>query len=230
MKRLFRLLGAALLGAALLAPMARAIEINVYVDAAPNAYGSPDWATWWDDAKAAAVAGTFVNMDSSFDSQNSGTNFFHIKDANVYSIGDLGRRLHFVYWLPDTTIAELTAANFEFGVDLIWAGTTYSDWAYFPDEWVTPLSWEQTAQGVIGSAGVAFWAGLPSNTPEAVAADIAFTQAYTDAFSFRVRSDGMEATTLLTVTQRVPDPSATIVLLVLGLGALAIQRRGRSES
>ena len=35
---------------------------SLYVDSAPNVYGSPDWAPWWDAAKADVAAGTFTNL------------------------------------------------------------------------------------------------------------------------------------------------------------------------
>ncbi len=227
MKKLIKLSAVALFGVALLAPFARAITINAYVDAAPNAFGSPDFAPWWTAAKIDAVNGTFVNMAHSVDPANQGTLQFNIRDTFVYSFGDLGKRLHFIYWIPGETTDSLTAQHFQIGIDLVWDGVTYPTWAY-GDEWVTPLSWENYDGGVIGSGGVAFWGAYGINTQAALEADIAAYQPYTDGFNFRVRADNIEPTTLISVTQRVPEAAATLLLVVLGLGALvAWRRRGR---
>ncbi len=226
MKKLSCLSALAFFGAILLTPCARAIAISVYADAAPNAYGSPDFPAWRDAAYDGAINGTFVNMAHSVDPRNAGTTMFNIRDTFVYSFGDLGRRLHFVYWIPDTTVADLQAAHFQIGIDLVWDGVTLSDWCYGTD-WVAPLSWIERDGGVIGTAGAAFWGAYGVNTPEALAADIAAYQPYTDAFSFRVRADNLDAATLLTVTQRAPDGVSSLLLLALGFGSLTILRRRR---
>ncbi len=163
-------------------------------------------------------------MAHSADPRNAGTLMFNIRDTFVYSFGDLGKRLHFVYWIPDTTVADLKAAHFQIGIDLVWDGVTLSDWAYGTD-WVEPSSWIDRDGGVIGTAGAAFWGAYGVNTPAALEADIADSQPYTDAFSFRVRSDNLDSTTLLTVTQRVPDGASTLMLLALALGSLTLWHR-----
>ncbi len=229
MSRLGRLSALALLGAVLLAPAARAFTIQVYADAAPNASGSPDYPAWWAAAKNDAVSGSFVNMAHSVDSQNAGTLMFNIRDTFVYSFGDLGKRLHFVYWIPGETVAGLTKANFQFGIDLVYDGILYTDWAYGA-EWVTPEHWEDYAGGVIGTGGVAFWGAYGIDTPEALEADIAAAQPYTDSFSFRARADNLDPTTLLTVTQRMPDGGSTLLLAIFGLGALAAVAAGCTEA
>ena len=50
--------------------------VSLYVDAAPNKYGSPDYASWETSAFAAAANGTFVNMASSYNPANAGTTNF----------------------------------------------------------------------------------------------------------------------------------------------------------
>lgn len=227
MKKLPRLSVVALFGAILLTPIARAITISVYADAAPNAYGSPDYAPWWAAAQDAAINGTFVNMAHSVDARNAGTTMFNIRDAVTYSFGDLGRRMHFVYWIPGETVKDLLAAHFEIGIDWVWDGVTLPDWNYGV-EWVTPASWIERDGGVIGTAGASIWGAYGINTPEALEADIAASQPYMDAFSFRIRADNLDSTTLLTVTQRVPDGVSSLLLLAPGFGLLTILRRRRS--
>ena len=46
--------------AALVVPAMAAPEL--YVDSAPNVYGSPNYATWWANTKADVVAGSFENL------------------------------------------------------------------------------------------------------------------------------------------------------------------------
>lgn len=76
-------------------------------------YGSSDYAPWKADADAKISNGTFVNMANSHNSANVGTTNFNALDEIVYSTGDLGTRLHFLYFIEDTTVAELESANLE---------------------------------------------------------------------------------------------------------------------
>ncbi len=228
MNKLSRFTAVALLGAAFFAATARAITVDVYVDAAPNASGSPNYAPWWAAAQAAAVNGTFVNMANSTDPANAGTLLFNINDCFVYSFGDLGKRLQFVYWLPGETKADLLAKNFQIGIDLLWDGTLYSDWAYGTD-WVTPISFSDYSGGVIGTAGIGIWGAFGVNTQAALDADIAAYQPYTNAFNFRIKTDTDGAMTLMTVTQRTPDAASTLGLMALGLGLVAACRRKHSN-
>lgn len=96
-------------------------------------------------------------------------------DEIVYSTGDLGKRLHWIYWLPDESTASLNG-RFEVKWVIDWDGDdwTYdwntSNWAADSPTagWVQPGSWENYSGGVIGSFGFAWWAtdnnAPPSNT------------------------------------------------------------------
>ena len=64
------------------------------VDSAPNVYGSIDWAPWWNAARQALYDGVFENMASG---TYPGTLSIDPIDEIVYSTGDYGRRIHFVY-------------------------------------------------------------------------------------------------------------------------------------
>lgn len=199
---------------------AAAGPVSLYVDAAPNGYGSPNYDAWWANAKTTAANGTFVNMENSFDPANSGSTFFELEDAVVYSFGDLGKRLHFVYWVPGETIATLTTKNFEIGFSYVWDGVSYDD--YYGATWVTPSSWQEYNGGVIGTGGFAWWAAYGVNTPEAVAADLAAWRPYQGDITFRVKMDGAEDSSL---TAHVPDGGATITLLGAALTGLGLLRR-----
>ncbi|VAW38105.1 hypothetical protein MNBD_DELTA02-1217 [hydrothermal vent metagenome] len=212
-----------------------AIEINLYVDGAPNVYGSPDWAAWKTNADSSAADGTFINMENSLTPANSGTNNFEIDDSVVYSFGDLGRRLHFIYWVPDATIAELQAASFEISIFYEWDGVTYD---YYGDygwgTWVEPGSWEEYNGGVVGSGGFAWWGayGYNADTPEAnavLAADIAEWDNYQGDVRFYARTAGGPSTMITANHTPVPEPS-TFILLGLGAAGLILYRKKRKTS
>lgn len=197
---------------------ARATSINLNVDSAPNVFGSPDWTPWWDAARTEAINGTFVNMANSQNPANSGITNFDIRDTVVYSFGDLGRRLHFVYWVPNETIASLTAKNFEVGLDYVWDGVFYND--YFGSEWVTPSSWIEQAGGVIGSGGFAWWGAFGVNTQEALDNDIKAWTPLQGDITFRARVSGEPIVSLTVHHNVVPDVGASGLLLIISLGAL----------
>ena len=78
--------------------------VYIYVDSAPNVYGSPLYPAWQNDAFAKAASGTFVNMANGKNPAFVGTTNFVIEDEVVYSFGDLGKRLTWVYWIPNETL------------------------------------------------------------------------------------------------------------------------------
>ena len=152
----------ALLASALLAAAAAA-GVQLFADSAPNVYGSPDWAPWWAATKADVVAGTFTDMRTGL---HPGTHDIDPYDFIVYSTGDLGKRVHWIYWVPGETTASLDG-RFEVRFTLDWDGVTYT-WDYLqgtwvdlasdPDAgWIQPGSWENYSGGVIGSFGMAWW-------------------------------------------------------------------------
>ncbi len=204
-----------------------AIVINLYVDGAPNVYGSPDWEAWKTNAYSNAAAGTFINMENSLNPANSGTNNFEVDDSVVYSFGDLGRRLHFIYWVPNETIASLEAASFEVSIFYDWDGVTYD---YYGDygwgTWVQPTSWEAYNGGVIGSGGFAWWGAYGVNTPEAVAADIDHWDTHQGNVMFYARTNGGPSTMITAYHTPVPEPS-TFILLGIGAAGLVLYRRRR---
>jgi len=168
-------LGIAMVGLLLIAmgPVQASI-VSIYVDAAPNVYGSPDYAPWQTATYAAVSAGTFMNMSNGVNPANVGTTDFEIQDEVVYSFGDLGKRLTWIYWIPDTTIAELQAKEFQMSLTNIWDGDVldfYLD--YYGSTWLEPTKWVEYNGGVIGTAGMAWWGAYGVNTQEALDADIA---------------------------------------------------------
>lgn len=211
--------------------------LSLYVDAAPNVYGSPDYEPWKTAAFAAAANGTFVNMASSINPDNIGTRSFEIEDEVVYSFGDLGKRLTFIYWLPGETVVNLADNDlFEVSMTNVWDGDSldfYDD--YYGSTWLEPTKWEDydrdgdgSADGVIGTAGMAWWGAYQVNTPEALAADIAEWGLVSESWTFTAKLRGEESSITATREANAPIPEPSTMLL-LGSGLIGIFALARKK-
>lgn len=211
-----------------LGAMEVASSTSLYVDSAPNMYGSPDYVPWWEGAKSSVAAGTFVNMANSSNASNRGTTNFAIEDLVVYSFGDLGSRMHFIYWLPDTTISDLTNQGLQVALDYQWDGLTYDFYEeYYGERWLTPNSWEEYNGGVIGTAGFAWIGAYGTETEEALAADLAELATHQGDLVFHLKLDE-EKTITAYHHNPVPEPT-TILLLGSGIASLVGLRLRRRQ-
>lgn len=201
--------------------------VKLYVDAAPNAYGSPDYAPWLANAYATASNGTFVNMASSANSANVGTTNFEIQDEVVYSFGDLGKRLHWIYWIPNTTVTNLTG-NFEISLKNYWGTDPEYDFynSYYGSTWLQPTKWIDYNGGVIGTSGMAWTGAYGVNTQAALDADLAAWGSVDESWvlSARYGDETYSITSTRQATSAVPEP-ASMLLLGSGLVGAFLRKR-----
>jgi hypothetical protein len=226
--------GAVLLGACLGAQSALA-SVGLYLDTAPNASGSSLWPAFRDATYTAIYGGTFVSQGHSTDAANVGTLDYDVSDYMVYSFGDLGKRLHAFYYIPGETTTSL-AGRFQVSIWYQYAGVWYNPYEdYGWGEWVTPSSWVNYGDGVMGSMGNALWGayGYTSDTPEAeaaLAADLADAENYLGNTVFMARLD--DTVYYLTAVHQaaIPEPATLIVWGLLGVVAAGygVWRRRRA--
>lgn len=212
----------------------RAMSLSLFVDSAPNVYGSPDYAAWESNAFYNASHGTFVNMANSVNS--SGTTNFDINDEVVYSFGDLGKRLTWIYWVEGETVASLTG-RFKISLYNTWNGSGLDFYNYYyGSTWLEPTHWidydkngDGVSDGVIGTAGMAWWGAYGTNTQAALDADLADWGTASESWTFSARLDGSTSSiTSNRASSTVPEP-ATFLLFGVGLWGVRFSKKLRQK-
>jgi len=205
--------------------------VSLFVDSAPNVYGSPNYPIWEAAAFAAAASGLFVNMANGINPANIGTTNFEIEDEVVYSFGDLGKRLTWIYWIPNATVADLDANNrFEISLINIWDGSVLDFYDYYyGSTWLEPTKWKDYMGGVIGTAGMAWWGAYNTNTQAELDADIALWSLSEETWIFKTKLDGIECS-ITSYRAPIPEPGTFLLLGsgFLGLGLVGYFRRKRA--
>lgn len=211
------------------ASFAQLCNVSLFVDAAPNVYGSPDYAGWESNAFALAAGNTFVNMANGINPLNVGTTDFEIQDEVVYSFGDLGKRLTWIYYIPNTTIAELTG-KFKIKLENYWDGE-YLDFYdyYYGSTWLEPTKWQEYNDGVIGTAGMAWWGAYNTNTQAELDADLAEWVQSEETWIFTTSLNDVECS-IESYRAPIPEPGSILLLAsgIIGIGFIGWFRRRKS--
>ena len=225
---------------------------DLYIDSAPNYNGSSDYDPWWEQTKTDIADGTFTDL-SSIKYPNSTYNI-NPYDEIVYSTGDKGNRIHWIYWLPGENTSSLDdRVEVKWVID--WYGVNYTmDWSTQkwvvdnPEQgWKEPTDWEnyndgQGTTGVIGSFSFAWQANdnyaefydtdgdIYNETDQADITAlhdiIAMYQTFATGY-IRLRpttDDEWEIIDILTVEVHAPVPAA-VLLGVIGLGVAGLKLR-----
>lgn len=234
MQTLFNALKGVAVAGLVAAGAAQAASVHLYVDAAPNVYGSPDYAAWQAAALTGASTGSFVNMANSHNAAHAGTTTFELEDMVVYSFGDLGSRLSWVYWIPNETKASL-AGRVQIALSYDWDGTTYDAYQdYYGATWQTPSAPNlfEVNGGVVGIAGWAWWGAYNTNTQAELDADLLAWRPYQGDLNFQVRLldnlGGVESLAALTAEPagaEVPEPGSLALASLALLAAWRVRAR-----
>ncbi len=198
-------------------------SISLYTDSAPNVYGSSHYDPWQADTFSSIIDGTFQNMQNGINPLNVGTTNFEIQDEVVYSFGDLGKRLYWIYNIEGETKASV-AGRLSIQLENVWDGESLDFYDYYYGEsWIEPTKLYDydadgngTIDGVIGLAGMAW---VPGTTQESVDAAYASWGLSKETWEFTVKLDNTECsiTSYRGVTPAVPAPGA---ILLAGLGSM----------
>lgn len=211
--------------------------VTMYLDTAPNAYGSPAWIPFRDGAYQKLYDETFVHQQHSTNPANRGTINYEALDYLVYSFGDLGKRLHVFYYIPGQTVDSLRGrlhASILYQEDGVWKDA-YAEAGW--GTWVAPSSLinydgnnDGRIDGVMGTIGMAMWGayGHYVDTPEArqaLANDLNWVRAHIGNTQFRLRLDSAQICSIEAVHVPIPIPSSLILIGSGLVGLIGMKKR-----
>jgi hypothetical protein len=222
-----------------LASAAAQASVTMTVDSGPWYESNP---AWFNAAKADTVSGTFTNLRTG---TYPGTNYVDpvdfLNNSTVYTAGP--KLLYWLYFIPNETVAHITANNLlQTKLVIDWGGDEYAlaanhvNWVPNGDtRWLAAGAMEdyyigETNMGVIGQIRFSWSLGSFGSTVEEYREGVLAVQTfargevrYRDSSSADWQYSGIQVNVLPT-----PEPTTIIVWGLLGVIGYGIYRRRRT--
>jgi len=201
------------------------LNVNFYVDVAPNKVLDPaSYTDWYNSVKPQVAAGTFVNMSHG---PCPGECQACPWCEWVYTSPPYGCRITWIYWVPNVSEEEFLTHNLAGKMTFDWDGVDYT--YNFPATtvvpnspsvgWATVKNYEVYNGGVIGAFGHA-WVGTNCDIDKCLG-----HQTYARGW---IRYTGSPEETRMVEVRITPEP-ASIAFIATGLVALVGYSRRRAR-